>query len=86
MLVSYLDYSSTLKIEATCSSETSVHFQRTTRRCIPEDRTLQNSHTGNLVNHTGLFFRKVAYSMYDVTPEMFETDNKMYYLQEREAM
>jgi hypothetical protein len=25
---------------ATCSSETSVDFQRTTRRYIPEDRTL----------------------------------------------
>jgi hypothetical protein len=32
--------SSTLKIEATCFSETSVDFQRTTRHYIPEDRTL----------------------------------------------
>jgi hypothetical protein len=39
-LVSYLAYSSTLKMEATCSSETSEDFQRTTRRYIPEDRTL----------------------------------------------
>jgi hypothetical protein len=31
---------STLKMEATCSSETSVELQRTIRRCIPEDRTL----------------------------------------------
>jgi hypothetical protein len=30
---------STLKIEATCSSETSVDFQRSTRRYIPEDRS-----------------------------------------------
>jgi hypothetical protein len=29
-------------MEATCSSETSIEFQRTTRRCIPEDRSLQN--------------------------------------------
>jgi hypothetical protein len=29
-----LAYSSTLKIEATCSSQTSVAFQRTTRRYI----------------------------------------------------
>jgi hypothetical protein len=28
----------TLKMEAICSSETSVEFQRTTRRYIPEDR------------------------------------------------
>jgi hypothetical protein len=35
-----LTYSSTVKMEAICSSETSVDFQRTTRRYIPEDRTL----------------------------------------------
>jgi hypothetical protein len=29
-------YSSTVKVEASCSSETSVDFQLTTRRCIPE--------------------------------------------------
>jgi hypothetical protein len=33
--------SSTLKMEAICSSETSVETQRTTRRHIPEDDTLQ---------------------------------------------
>jgi hypothetical protein len=37
-LVSYLFYSSTLKMEATCSSKSSVDFRRTTRRCIPEGR------------------------------------------------
>jgi hypothetical protein len=36
-LDSSLAYSSDLKMEATCSSETSVDFQRTTRRYIPED-------------------------------------------------
>jgi hypothetical protein len=39
-LVSHSAYSSILKTEATCSSETSLDFQRTTRRFIPEDRTL----------------------------------------------
>jgi hypothetical protein len=39
-LLSCLAYSSTLQMEAVCSSETSVDFQRTTRRYIPEDRTL----------------------------------------------
>jgi hypothetical protein len=34
--------SSTLKMEATCSSETSAETQRTTRRHIPEDDTLQD--------------------------------------------
>jgi hypothetical protein len=33
-------YSSTMKMEAICSFETSVDFQRTTRRYIPEDTIL----------------------------------------------
>jgi hypothetical protein len=37
MLVSYLAYFSTLKMEATCSSVTSVDFQEATRRCALED-------------------------------------------------
>jgi hypothetical protein len=40
--------SSTLKMEAICSSETSVETQRTTRCHIPEDDTLHNHHCGNL--------------------------------------
>jgi hypothetical protein len=40
--VSCLVYSSTLKMEATFSSETSVDFQRTTRHYIPEESTLHN--------------------------------------------
>jgi hypothetical protein len=32
----------TLQMEGTCSSETSVDFHRTTRRYIPEDRTLHS--------------------------------------------
>jgi hypothetical protein len=39
-LVSCLAYSSTLTMEAICSSETSVDFQRTARRYISKDRTL----------------------------------------------
>jgi hypothetical protein len=39
-LISCFAYFSTLKIEATCSSETLAGFQRTTRRYVPEDRTL----------------------------------------------
>jgi hypothetical protein len=38
--VSCSAYSSTLKIEATCSSKSLVYFQRTTRRYIPENTTL----------------------------------------------
>jgi hypothetical protein len=43
MFVSCLVYSSTLKMKATCSSETPTEFQRTARRYIPRDRTLSNT-------------------------------------------
>jgi hypothetical protein len=48
-LVSFLVYSLTLKMETTCSSETSTHFQRATRRYIPEDRSLHNHCCKNLI-------------------------------------
>jgi hypothetical protein len=41
-------------MEAICSSETSVDFQRTTRRYIPEDGTLHNHHCENLKTYTRL--------------------------------
>jgi hypothetical protein len=44
-LVSCSAYFSTLKMEAVCSSETSVDFQRTTWRYIPEYCTLQEHWT-----------------------------------------
>jgi hypothetical protein len=42
ILVSYLTYSSTLKMEATCYSPTSIDFQQTTLRYIPEKKTSHN--------------------------------------------
>jgi hypothetical protein len=42
---------STLKMEAICSSETSVATQQTTRRHIPDDDTLHNHHHGNLKSY-----------------------------------
>jgi hypothetical protein len=54
ILVSYLVYSSTLKMESACPSETSVEFQRTTRRYIPEDRTLHNHRCENHKSNTCL--------------------------------
>jgi hypothetical protein len=42
LLVTCLVYSSTLKMEAVCSSETLVTFYQTTQRLIPEDSTLHN--------------------------------------------
>jgi hypothetical protein len=47
-LVSCLAYSSTLKLEATRSSETSADFQRATRRYIPQHRTIHNHRCENL--------------------------------------
>jgi hypothetical protein len=47
-LLSCLSYSSTLKMEALCSSETSIEFQRTTWRYIREERTLYNHRCENL--------------------------------------
>jgi hypothetical protein len=48
MQVSFLAYSSTLKMEAICSSEASVDFQQATRRYIPQERILQNHRRENL--------------------------------------
>jgi hypothetical protein len=46
-----LVYSSTLKRKATCSSETSVDFQRTTQHYIPEDINFHNYRCENLKSY-----------------------------------
>jgi hypothetical protein len=53
-LVSCLAYSSTLKMKATCSSETSVDFQRITRRYIPDDRTIHYHRRENLKSYKNI--------------------------------
>jgi hypothetical protein len=60
-LVSWLTYFSTLRMEATCSSETSVDFQRTTRRYIPEDRTLHNHLYENLKSYLLNIFNSIIF-------------------------
>jgi hypothetical protein len=40
-----------LDSEDTCSSETSVDFERTPRRYIPEDRTVYNQRCENLKSY-----------------------------------
>jgi hypothetical protein len=50
--------SSTLKMEAICSSETSVATQQTTRRHIPEDDTLHNHLCENLKSYVDKFYFK----------------------------
>jgi hypothetical protein len=49
--ISYAAYSSTLKIEAICSPETSIDFQRITQRYLPEDITLHNHNCENLKSY-----------------------------------
>jgi hypothetical protein len=44
-------------MEATCSSETWVDTQRTTRRYIPEDGTLHNHRCENLKSYTVMNLR-----------------------------
>jgi hypothetical protein len=57
MLVSCSAYSTTMKMEAACSTETSLNFQQTTRRYIPEDRILHNHRCEHLKSYqTGHVF------------------------------
>jgi hypothetical protein len=56
MLISCLAYSLTVKMEATCSSETSVDFQRTTSRYIPDYKVLHNHRCENLKAYTGSYY------------------------------
>jgi hypothetical protein len=52
--------SSTLKMEAICSSETSVDTQRTTKRYIPEVDTLNNHRCENLKSYNSLYMIKFS--------------------------
>jgi hypothetical protein len=57
-------YSSTLKMEGMCSSETSADFKRTTRRYIPEDTTLWFYSFQISIAHVCIYF--YAYFTYNV--------------------
>jgi hypothetical protein len=48
LLVIFLVYYSTLKMEAMCSSETSVNFYQATRHRIPEDTSVHSHRCENL--------------------------------------
>jgi hypothetical protein len=50
-----LRFPSTLKMEAICSFESSVDFQRTTLRYIPEDSTLHNHRCDKLKSYIVYF-------------------------------
>jgi hypothetical protein len=57
MLVSCLTYFLALKIVMKYSSETSVHFQRATRRYIPEGRPRYKHRSENLKSYTILILK-----------------------------
>jgi hypothetical protein len=57
-------YSSTLKMDAICSSETSVDFQRTARRYIPDDSTFQDHSCENLKSY--IAFCLIVFSFQDM--------------------
>jgi hypothetical protein len=52
------------KMEATCSSETLVDFQRTARRYIPQGRTLYNHRCENLKSYVSVYLLFLAISFF----------------------
>jgi hypothetical protein len=64
MLVSSSAYSSTLKIEAACSSETSIDFQWTRQRYIPEDRILNNHRYDNFKSYRVVHAGWLAFAVF----------------------
>jgi hypothetical protein len=60
-----LKFSSTLKMEAICSSETSVASQQTTRRHMPEDDTLYNHRCESLKSYKNTF----GYTILPIPPQ-----------------
>jgi hypothetical protein len=61
-------------MEAICSSETSVEYQRTARRYIPKDRTLLNHLSGNfkstyvlVLNYLSCFLNTVSMQKIQLT-------------------
>jgi hypothetical protein len=53
ILVCYLTYSLTIKMETKYSSETSIEFHGTTRRCVPESRKINNIRSENVKFNIG---------------------------------
>jgi hypothetical protein len=69
-LVSFFAYSSTLNMEPTFSSETTVDFQRPTRRYILEDRTLHNHRCENLRSYRTVHLSVSCISLLRDCPEI----------------
>jgi hypothetical protein len=60
MLVFCLAYSSTLKLDVTYSSKTSVEFKRNIQRYIADDRTLHNHRCKSLKSYVFVRYVTVA--------------------------
>jgi hypothetical protein len=63
-----------LKMEATCSHETSVDFQRTTRSYIPEDWNLHNHRCENLKSYHFKYSWSNALTQYSLQHWMKRTE------------
>jgi hypothetical protein len=74
-LLSCLAYS-ILKMVMICSSETSVNFQRTTRRYIPEDR---NFHYFVCYSSRGLFISKISSGLFQVLRHLYAYISRILY-------
>jgi hypothetical protein len=65
LLVPFLAHSLTVKKEAPCSSELSAGLQRSTKRCMLEDRTVRNcrceNHKSYIYPNTLRTFSAVAF-------------------------
>jgi hypothetical protein len=66
MLVSFWAYSSTLKMEAICSSETIVDFHRAACRYIPEERIIHKQRCESLKSRSYIFHKFITTSLYNV--------------------
>jgi hypothetical protein len=56
-------YSSTLKMEATCSSRTSADFRQTTQRYVPEDTIFHNHLCENFKSYRRTLHHAVSHEM-----------------------
>jgi hypothetical protein len=76
-LIFSLSNSSTLKMEETHSSETSMYFQQTTRRYIPEDRTRHNHRCENLKFYKDIVTcQRIARQRLDKQPAIGARNNR----------
>jgi hypothetical protein len=67
VLISCLAYSSTLKMEAACYSETSINFYQASRCYVPEERTIR---TRTLTTQHMEYERYAATALFNVGDDL----------------